>query len=140
MEALRAKRISNMRQQQMDRAENIAKGHGTYRLSTQDEFLDQVTTSKWVALHFFHKEFERCKIIDHHLQLIAPVHLECKFINIDSEKCPFFVQKLQVKTLPTLVIFCDGGEATQRGAKHEERSDEDVNVEIVILLPINIDY
>ncbi|GMI01215.1 hypothetical protein TrST_g7002 [Triparma strigata] len=108
MEALRAKRISHMRQKQIDRAENLAKGHGSYRIITQDEFLNEVTTSKWVALHFFHKEFERCKIMHHHLELIAPIHIECKFINIDAEKCPFFVSKLQVRTLPTLVIFRDG--------------------------------
>jgi len=44
----------------------------------------------------------------HHLELIAPHHIECKFLNIDAEKTPFFVQKLQVKTLPTLIIFRDG--------------------------------
>ena len=44
----------------------------------------------------------------HHLELIAPLHIECKFLQIDAEKTPFFVQKLSVRTLPTLVIFKDG--------------------------------
>lgn len=108
MEAIRNARINAMRLQAGERAENLAKGHGTYRYISQDEFLTEVTTSKWVALHFFHKEFERCKIMHHHLELIAPHHIECKFLNIDAEKTPFFVQKLQVRTLPTLIIFRDG--------------------------------
>ena len=56
MEALRSARISAMRQQQTARAENLAKGHGQYRMISQDEFLTEVTGSTWVALHFFHKE------------------------------------------------------------------------------------
>jgi len=86
-----------MRQQQIERAENQAKGHGSMRLITQDEFLTEVTGSKFVAVHFFHREFERCKIMDHHLELIAPLHFECKFLRIDAEKCPFFIQKLQIQ-------------------------------------------
>ena len=46
--------------------------------------------------------------MDHHLKIIAPLHTECKFIRIDAEKAPFFVAKLQVRTLPTLIVFRDG--------------------------------
>jgi thiol-disulfide isomerase/thioredoxin len=46
--------------------------------------------------------------MDHHLEMIAPMHIECKFVKIDAEKCPFFIQKLQVQTLPTLMVFKDG--------------------------------
>ena len=61
-------------------------------------------------VHFFHKEFERCKIMDHHLKAIAtnPHHLSCKFVRIDAEKAPFFVGKLKIKTLPTVIVFKDG--------------------------------
>ena len=46
--------------------------------------------------------------MDHHLKRIAPLHLNCKFVRIDAEKAPFFVGKLNIKTLPTLLIFKDG--------------------------------
>ena len=108
MEAIRNCRMQEMRATQSERAENLAKGHGQYRHIGQDEFLPEVTSSKYVAVHFFHKNFERCKIMDHHLDLIAPFHIECKFLKIDAEKAPFFVQKLQVQTLPTLVVMKDG--------------------------------
>lgn len=108
MEQMRNIRMQHMRQQAGERAENLAKGHGQYRHISQDEFLTEVTASKWCAIHFFHKEFERCKILHHHLDLIAPHHVECKFLQIDAEKCPFFISKLQIQMLPCLIVFKDG--------------------------------
>lgn len=35
-------------------------------------------------------------------------HLETRFIKIDADKAPFFVQKLQIRILPTLVSFREG--------------------------------
>mmetsp|Transcript_20844 Transcript_20844/g.28967 ORF Transcript_20844/g.28967 Transcript_20844/m.28967 type:complete len:332 (+) Transcript_20844:30-1025(+) len=109
LEAIRQKRIAEMRQAQQKHAQNLALGHGDYRTIQQDDFLPECSgKSEWVAIHFFHKEFERCKILDHHLNLIAPQHISCKFLRIDAEKAPFFVGKLQVRTLPTLIVFQEG--------------------------------
>ena len=109
LDAIRQKRLEEMKQVQIKRAEDIAKGHGQYRTISQDEFLPECTgSSEFVAVHFFHKEFERCEIMDHHLKIIAPLHTTCKFLRIDAEKAPFFVSKLQIRTLPTLIIFRDG--------------------------------
>ncbi len=109
LEAIRQRRIQEMRSAQMKVAEHRALGHGELRTIVQDEFLPECTgSSEWVAVHFFHKEFERCKIMDHHLKIIAPQHLSCKFLRMDAEKAPFFVHKLQVKTLPTLIVFQEG--------------------------------
>jgi thiol-disulfide isomerase/thioredoxin len=107
--ALRQQRLNVLRHQQTQRADWLAKGHGQYRIITQDEFLTECTgSSPWVVVHFAHDEFERCKIMDHHLRIIATQHLECKFLKILAPKAPFFVNKLAVKTLPTLLIFRDG--------------------------------
>lgn len=109
LEAIRERRIREMREMQMKRAEQKSLGHGEVRLITQDEFLPECTgKSEFVAVHFFHKEFQRCQIMDHHLKLIAPKHLSCKFLKMDVEKAPFFTHKLQIKTLPTLIIFREG--------------------------------
>ena len=106
--AIRQKRIAELKRQQLAVKENKSKGHGEYRVITQDEFLPECTGSKWVVVHFFHNDFERCKIMDHHLKIIAKLHLKCKFVAVDAAKTPFFVQKLQVKTLPTVIVFKDG--------------------------------
>jgi thioredoxin-like negative regulator of GroEL len=36
------------------------------------------------------------------------LHLSCKFVQIDAENTPFFVAKLNIKTLPTLIMFRNG--------------------------------
>jgi len=109
LEAIRSRRAAELRAAQSDRAANLAKGHGEVRTIGQDDFLTECTgSSEWVAIHFFHDEFERCKILDHHLKIVAPLHVECKILRIDARKAPFFVSKLQVRTLPTLLVFQDG--------------------------------
>jgi hypothetical protein len=44
-----------------------------------------------VIVHFYHKDFERCKIVDHHLREIAKAHIEAKFLYLNAEKAPFFI-------------------------------------------------
>uniref|UniRef100_A0A7S4DD81 Thioredoxin domain-containing protein n=1 Tax=Heterosigma akashiwo TaxID=2829 RepID=A0A7S4DD81_HETAK len=90
----------------------------------QDEFLPEVTGSKNVIVHFYHKNFEKCKIMDKHLALLAPHHIEAKFLKIDAEKAPFFVAKLQIPVLPTVVLFVDGV-ACGRVVGFEGLTDED---------------
>merc|ERR1712038_2166836 len=109
LEAIRQRRIHEMREKQMKAAEQKSLGHGEVRLITQDEFLPECTgKSEYVAVHFFHKEFKRCTIMDHHLKIIAPKHMSCKFLRMDAEKAPFFIHKLCIKTLPTLIVFREG--------------------------------
>jgi len=114
LERIRQKRLAEMKSASAQQAEQMAKGHGQYRTISQDELLPECTgSSEWVAIHFFHNEFDRCKIMDLHLKQIAPRHLTCKFLRIDAEKAPFFVSKLAVQILPTLIVFQDG-KAVQR--------------------------
>jgi thiol-disulfide isomerase/thioredoxin len=49
-----------------------------------------------------------CKIMDKHLREIAKRYTSAKFVRIDAEKTPFFVGKLQIRMLPTVLIFHDG--------------------------------
>jgi len=93
---LREDRMAQMKREHHKNLEHLAKGHGEYREIVQDEFLPEVTGSERVICHFFHNEFERSKIMDHHLAILSPLHMETKFIKINAEKAPFFVDKLQV--------------------------------------------
>lgn len=109
LEAIRQRRLEEMKQAHVKHLENLAKGHGEVRTILQDEFLPECTgSSEWVAIHFFHSNFVKCQTMDHHLKRIAPLHTTCKFLRMDAEKAPFFVQKLRVRTLPTLLIFRHG--------------------------------
>jgi len=108
LRGLRQKRLNQIKQREIERLNNLGKGHGQYREVTQDEFLTEVTSSDRVIAHFYHRDFERCKVMDMHLDKLAQRHIETKFIKIDADKAPFFVSKLSVRTMPTLVQFIDG--------------------------------
>ena len=99
---------------------------------TEEEFLPEVTKSKYVICHFYHREFIRCKIMDkvrccdsfasfpcvsltaytpcrpawcvQHLHALAPKYHATKFVYINAEKTPFFITKLAVRCL-----LCSGG-------------------------------
>ena len=109
LENLRQRRLEELKNSRKELQENLSlRGHGEYSEITQDEFLPKVTASKQVICHFYHKDFQRCKILDHHLRLLARIHPETKFVCIDAEKAPFFIERLAVKTLPTILLFRDG--------------------------------
>jgi len=81
---------------------------GEYREIVEEEFLPYVTKNEFSVCHFYHKDFERCKIFDKHLRIIAPNHPETAIFTLNVEKAPFFVQKLQIKVLPTICFFKNG--------------------------------
>lgn len=43
-----------------------------------------------------------------HLRKIAINHGETKFVKLNAQKAPFFIQKLGIKVLPTLCCFING--------------------------------
>jgi thioredoxin-like negative regulator of GroEL len=97
-----------MKEAHNTKQEQLAKGHGTYREVVQDEFLKEVACDDFCVVHFYHRDFEKCKVIDKHMPRLAHKHLETKFLKIDAEKCPFFVQKLQIRVLPCVIGFSNG--------------------------------
>jgi thiol-disulfide isomerase/thioredoxin len=141
---LREKRLKEIRNTEIQRLENLAKGHGQYREIVQDEFLTEVTGSFHVICHFYHREFPRCKIMDKHLEKLAQRHIEAKFVYINAEKTPFFVEKLKIRTMPTLVFFEDGvatgkqiGFEGLSDAMPEGREDEWRTVQLARILGMN---
>lgn len=106
LDAIRRARIAEIKNELSQRAEHISLGHGSLRTITQDEFLPECTgSSRFVIVHYYHDDFERCKIMDYHLSIIAQGHMEAKFLRIDAAKSPFFVAKLKIQTLPSLFVF-----------------------------------
>jgi thiol-disulfide isomerase/thioredoxin len=104
----RAARMAELAKTTAKTNQFLGLGHGSYTEITQDDFLKEVTKSKYCVVHFYHPEFERCKLIDRHLEPLARKHLATKWMKLDANKAPFFVTKLQIRMLPTLVFFKDG--------------------------------
>ena len=108
MRDFRERRMQQMKNVYQEKQENLIKGHGQYTEITEEQFLPNVTGSKFVLCHFYHQDFERCKIVDMHLRKIAATHAEAKFVYLNAEKAPFFIKKLQIQVLPTILCFIDG--------------------------------
>lgn len=108
LERLRAARRKQMKDRQTKLQEYREKGHGAYEEIVEEDFLKTVTGSHRAIIHFYHRSFEKCKIMDMHLKKMAPRFMGTKFATLNAEKAPFFVQKLGVKTLPTVVLFVNG--------------------------------
>ena len=106
-EEIRKRRLAELKKNVAKKKEVVAKGYTSYRHITEPEFLGEVKDGRVLCL-FYKDEFETCKRVDQHMQILSPMHTECKFIKIDAEKAPFFVRKLNVRVLPTLVFFADG--------------------------------
>eukprot|EP01112_Ceratiomyxa_fruticulosa_P015417 TRINITY_DN452_c0_g1_i1.p1 TRINITY_DN452_c0_g1~~TRINITY_DN452_c0_g1_i1.p1 ORF type:complete len:177 (+),score=35.23 TRINITY_DN452_c0_g1_i1:211-741(+) len=121
---IRESRIAEMKSRAQELEMQKTMGHGSFTEIVQDEFLREVTNSKFVVVHFFHKDFTRCKIMDSHLERITQQFFGTKFLKIEAEKAPFFVNKLQIKVLPAVVCFIDGV-ATDRLVGFDELGGSD---------------
>jgi hypothetical protein len=75
----------------------LARKYGDVRDIVETEFLDTMIKNEKVVCHFYHNQFERCKIMDKHFREIANLHPETLFVKINAEKTPFFTNKLNVK-------------------------------------------
>merc|ERR1719293_440305 len=108
LEVLRNRRRQQMRDAQEKRLKYQGLGHGSYDEIEEEAFLKTVTASERAVVHFYHKNFEKCKVMDMHMRKCARKFLGTRFVKLDSEKAPFFVEKLKIKTLPCAVVFNDG--------------------------------
>merc|ERR1712087_539927 len=106
--SIQEKRLAEMKARYAKEKAFHMQGHGEYREIVEEEFLKEVCGSEDVLVHFYHREFQRCKIIDKHLRILAPKHRNCKMLYLNAEKAPFFVAKLAVQMLPSVVVFKDG--------------------------------
>lgn len=101
------------------------------KLDTEKEAIALLEKSgRKVVLHFSHAEFQRCKLMDQHLEVrhergavkgtidsdgvhahaqhLAPMHPGTLFLAVSPLKAPFLVAKMDVKVLPYVVCFVNG--------------------------------
>ncbi|KAK9827413.1 hypothetical protein WJX74_000424 [Apatococcus lobatus] len=108
LERLHSERIAALQKEAEKRVVLERKGHGEYQELHEGEFIEAVTNADKCVCHFFHRDFERCKLLDKHLQILARKHFGTRFIKLSAPDAPFFTIKLQVKVLPTLIMFAKG--------------------------------
>lgn len=109
MEKLREVRkkrmIAEAKRKQMLRGQ----GHGEYReLGDEKEFFKEIKQAPAACVHFYRPATFRCNIIDKHMRRCAAKYVECKFVKINAEKCPYLCEKLHIWCLPSIVLIVDG--------------------------------
>ena len=108
LQQLRERRMAVMKAQQAKAKELKQRGHGMYREINEKDFLPEVTSTTYVACHFFHDKFSRCDVMHNKLGEISDRVVQIKFVKINAEEAPFFSDKLSVKVLPCVILFKDG--------------------------------
>jgi len=133
--ALRAQRLAKLKQMQSKEVEWRAKQHGSYREITQDDFFNVVVRDKGgsddVVVHFYHKDFQKCVIMDSRLETLAQSVLSIKFVKLNVEKAPFIVERLKVSTLPCLVLFHNDVAVDRVLGFEEVGTADDVNLDLL---------
>lgn len=107
--ALRERRLEQLHSE-VTRAKLMREtSHGTYTEILDEKVLMDLTTStKLVVVHFMKPDFNRCRIMDEKLRVLAEKHFDTRFVAINVENAPFLVVKLAVKVLPCVLTFNEG--------------------------------
>jgi len=109
LDAIRRERMAQMKKRQSKRQEWIQNGHGDYtELYEEKEFFETTKKSENVVCHFYRDQFDRCKIVDKHLSILAKKHIETKFVKINAEKAPFLTERLKIRVLPSMCLVKNG--------------------------------
>ncbi|XP_065163112.1 thioredoxin domain-containing protein 9 [Atheta coriaria] len=108
-EALRQKRIKEMKDREVKLREWKQNGHGSYdELPEEKQFFEVIKKSERVIIHFYTNSNERCRIVDKHFKILAPKHMEVLFTKLNAEKCPFLAEKLKIKVIPSIISIHNG--------------------------------
>ncbi|KAG0717487.1 Thioredoxin domain-containing protein 9 [Chionoecetes opilio] len=98
-----------MKKRQEKKQEWLVNGHGTYsELYDEKEFFETTKKSDHVVCQFYRDQFERCRLVDKHLEILAKKHFETKFCKINAEKAPFLTDRLKIRVLPTICLVKNG--------------------------------
>lgn len=84
-------------------------GYGSLQVFKDEKQLMLMTTStEKCVIHFSHKDFKKCATMDKHLDKLARLHPQTRFVKVDVENVPFLVDRMEIKVLPCIVSFVNG--------------------------------
>lgn len=105
LEQLRKNRMKELHKLEQQKREWLSNDHGKYEEIPEEKmFFDIIKKSENVVIHFFRHSSPRCEIVDKHLKILAPKHIETRFVKFNAERCPFLAEKLKIKTIPSIVL------------------------------------
>jgi len=108
MMELRKKRMDDLKDKVDQREKWLANSHGTIQtLEDERQFFEVMKSTQHVICLFFKTTSKWSQELKQHLSVLAQKHIECKFVEMDGEKAPFLVQRLNVVMIPALVLAKD---------------------------------
>lgn len=87
LQKLHAARLEELREEVEHRKQEsdlLTRGHGNLNEIQEGDFLEVVTKTEFVVCHFFHEDFQRCKILDKHLTSLARKYIKTRFIKLSA--------------------------------------------------------
>ncbi|KAF8339024.1 thioredoxin-like protein, partial [Cantharellus anzutake] len=108
--ALREKRLDALKAE-IDRAKILRESdHGKLTEITDEKEVVQVSAKEdRCIVHFYHRNFRRCEIMDKHLEVhLSAKHFGTRFIRVFVENVPWLVERLEIKVLPCVICFIRG--------------------------------
>ncbi|CAH0564663.1 unnamed protein product [Brassicogethes aeneus] len=106
LEAIRKARVDELRKLEGKKREWMLNGHGKYEeLAEEKMFFDIIKKSENIVIHFYTQNSPRCEIVNKHLKILAPKHVETLFTKLNAEKSPFLAERLRIKTIPSIVLI-----------------------------------
>lgn len=87
LKKLHAERLEELKEAQEKRkdvSELRNQGHGQLKEIEESEFLPITTQTPSVVCHFFHPEFQRCVILDRHLEILAQKYVQTRFVKLNA--------------------------------------------------------
>lgn len=84
-------------------------GYGTCDdVSEEREVLEKTAAEKVAVVHFYHPEFQRCKIMQAHIDKLAHKHFRTRFLKFDITKGHWIAARLKIRELPAVLTFVGG--------------------------------
>ena len=109
LDALREQRLEMLQTESKKQKEFRGGGHGSYtEIKDEKQLMDITTSTKLCVVHFWKPDFNRCRIMDSHLENLAPLHLDARFLKINVSNAAFLVTKMKIHILPCVIAFIEG--------------------------------
>ncbi|XP_044741641.1 thioredoxin domain-containing protein 9-like [Chrysoperla carnea] len=106
LETIRNQRLKLLKEKAAQQIEWKKKGHGiVVELKDEKEFFSTTKTSEKCIILVYSDDTIESKILDHHINIIAPKLLECKIAKINVKSCPFLMKRLNLTKTPVLILI-----------------------------------
>lgn len=100
-------------------------GYGKYtEIENEKDVIRTSANEPRCVIHFYHRDFKRCQIMDKHLAALAPKYFSTLFIRVFVENVPWLIGKLGIQVLPCVMCFVNGV-STEKIVGFEELGNTD---------------